>query len=301
MALLIKHSLNVMPKNKEIDQGSLEEAKPIWNKYFMAPKDEQLLFECTGKVLDSRGVFDVHIFLSTKFLSILIDNSTPYLFPLKNIVCWCKAVKDIIQAPPYVKLKPIPNQPGKPVPPGMPSAIQIYTKDERIHMFFDLSVHCDLLCYMVDFTWKAQTLKNLKMSAGLQKPKQVPIQGTLRQPMHMTQMGITAMGNAPLQPMAQLQTVPMQQQQQYQLQPSAPPPPLPPSSSSSSSSLTMQQQQHKLMIQQQKLILQQQQLVLQQLMMLQQSPDAQQLLAQQQQLFQQQKQLLDNQLQLLKP
>lgn len=146
----------------------------VWKQHFTPPATEQLLLECTGKILDSkRGILDVHIFVSTNYISFLIDKRIPCVIPLINVICWCKAVK--VNTPgvqPYVKLKSIPNQPGKAVPEGIPTAIQLYLKDEHLHMIFDMVVSYDRICYIFDSTWRSHHPQLMQYTAEFQRRQQ---------------------------------------------------------------------------------------------------------------------------------
>lgn len=145
-----------------------------------------------GKILDhKRGILDAHAFISTNYISFLIDRRTPAVIPFVNIICWCRAVKvSTPGVPPYVNMRVVPNQLGKAVPEGVPTAIQLYTKDERLHMIFDLAVSYERFCYLFDSTWRGHHPQLMQISAEYQRQRQAQQQRQQQQQMYNFMMGL---------------------------------------------------------------------------------------------------------------
>lgn len=236
----------------------------MWKMKFTPLPSDQLVLGCTGKVLDSKGgVLDAYIFISTNYIFIYIDNRMLAVIALRNVICWCKAIKVDIPTAPFVKLDVIPNHPGKPVPPGVPDAIQLFTRDEKLHMFFGFSVPYGRFCYAFDSTWRLHHPSLQQMTETYQQRKK----------MMLMSLGPSNQGMAP----AEIPPPPI----------SPPPIPPPPTSSSSSSPSSSTLVSH-IMGQQQMLLLMQQK---QQLIgpMLQMQPPSKQ-----EKLMEQQRQILSH-------
>ena len=132
-----------------------------WQRHFCPhTPGESLLFECKCQVIDARhGVMDADIFVSERYVSLLVDRHCACAIPLRTVACWCRAaVLETPGLPPYVRLSVYPNMEGdtvvRKIPQISPSGLILFTNDDRVHKIFGFAESLDKVIYFIDSNWR---------------------------------------------------------------------------------------------------------------------------------------------------
>lgn len=132
-----------------------------WQRHFCPLANrENLLLECKCQAIDSKtGVMDADLFISERYISILIDRHITYAIPLRTLISWCRAaVLETPGLPPYVKLAVFPNMDGdgavRKIPSKKPGGIVLFTSENEAHQLFGFTENLDKIVYFIDSNWR---------------------------------------------------------------------------------------------------------------------------------------------------